>query len=92
MDSTVQPDRKETLATSIIPSASSTGLMITPPPIPQTLPIADAKKHTSAMIHIATAFPSFYTERLLFLFASSIPDRDGDAISDYVIRMDFSVF
>ena len=44
--STVQPDRKLIEETLITPKASSTGLMMTPPPIPQILPIIHAPKAT----------------------------------------------
>lgn len=50
MESTVQPDRKLIVATGKSPVASSTGLMITPPPIPQTAPIVDAKKQIANTI------------------------------------------
>ena len=44
MDKTVHPERKLMVLTSIIWKASRTGLIITPPPIPQIAPITDAKK------------------------------------------------
>ncbi|EEX20208.1 hypothetical protein BLAHAN_07239 [Blautia hansenii DSM 20583] len=44
MESTVQPDKKLMVATSITPNASRTGFMITPPPIPQIAPMMEAKK------------------------------------------------
>ena len=46
MDSTMQPDMKLMVLTEYRPKASSTGLMITPPPMPQMQPITDAKKLT----------------------------------------------
>ena len=52
MESTVHPERKDTDATSIIFAASSAGLIITPPPIPQIEPATDEKKHTNKMINI----------------------------------------
>lgn len=41
MASTVQPDRKLMLLTLMTPTASSTGLIMTPPPIPQIDPAID---------------------------------------------------
>ena len=46
MDSTVQPDKKLMVATAARPSMSSTGLMMTPPPMPQMAPAMEAKKLT----------------------------------------------
>ena len=43
---TVQPDRNVTAATDIMPVASSTGLMMMPPPIPQMVPRIQAPKVT----------------------------------------------
>ena len=42
----MQPDKKLIAVTSKIPTESSTGFIITPPPIPHMAPITDAKKHT----------------------------------------------
>ena len=39
MAMTVQPDRKVMVDTAITPVASSTGLMIMPPPMPQIVPM-----------------------------------------------------
>ena len=41
---TVQPDRKVMAGTGKTPMASSTGLMIMPPPMPQTVPSRQAAK------------------------------------------------
>lgn len=49
MESTVHPDRKETVVTAMTPVASSTGLIITPPPIPQIAPTTDEKKQTATI-------------------------------------------
>gem|GEM_PF-5062239 len=46
MESTVQPERKLMLLTLITPAASSTGLMITPPPTPQIPPMTEADRLT----------------------------------------------
>ena len=46
MESTVSPERKLMALTLITPMASSTGLMITPPPMPQMPPTADAARQT----------------------------------------------
>lgn len=43
--STVQPDKKLSASTGIILSASVTGFMITPPPIPVIAPVTDDAKH-----------------------------------------------
>lgn len=61
MESTVQPDRKLIVATGKSPVASSTGLTITPPPIPQIAPIVDAKKQitNTAMCVIDMNTPQF---------------------------------
>ena len=40
-------DRKLTADTLMTPSASTMGLMITPPPIPHSGPSRDARKHTT---------------------------------------------
>lgn len=52
MDSTVHPERNDADAISIIPAASSTGFIITPPPIPQIEPATDEKKQTRKIIQI----------------------------------------
>lgn len=52
MDSTVQPDKKLMAATVSSPSMSSTGLMTTPPPMPQMAPTTLAKKLTTKKIAI----------------------------------------
>ena len=44
MAMTVQPDRKVMVETDIRPVASSTGLMMIPPPIPQIVPMMQARK------------------------------------------------
>ena len=46
IESTVQEDKKLILLTSIILKESSTGFIITPPPIPQIAPIDEASKLT----------------------------------------------
>ncbi len=46
MAMTVQPDRKVTVATDMTPVASSTGLMMMPPPMPQMVPRIQAPKVT----------------------------------------------
>lgn len=53
MESTVHPDKKLTAATLSSESISSTGLIITPPPIPQIAPIMLADRLTikKANIH-----------------------------------------
>ena len=60
MDRTVQPDRKDTVVTLITPVASSTGLMITPPPIPQIAPTTEEKKQTSMIIRYSIFYPPVY--------------------------------
>ena len=55
MASTVHPDRKLTVATGIPETASSTGLMMTPPPTPLMPPMVVAsrqirKENTSSMV------------------------------------------
>ena len=50
MPRTVHPDRKLISVTCIIPSASSAGLMITPPPIPHILPMIQAPNATRKQI------------------------------------------
>ena len=87
MDSTVQPERKETDATSILPVASRIGRIRTPPPMPQIEPAADAKKHTNIMITIVIkiSFPNTST-------ATSIKKGDAIAIAYYVFYMDFFAF
>ena len=47
MASTVHPERKLMLLTPMTPVASSTGLMITPPPIPQTDPAVQDRMLTA---------------------------------------------
>ena len=47
MESTVSPDKKLMVDTLASPHTSRTGLMITPPPMPQMAPATDAKKLTS---------------------------------------------
>lgn len=44
MENTVQPDRKLMVLTGRMPKASSTGLMITPPPNPAMAPKVEAMK------------------------------------------------
>ena len=46
IESTVQPDKKLIVDTLAIWNRSKTGLMITPPPIPQIAPAVDARKLT----------------------------------------------
>ena len=58
MDSTVHPERKLMAETLSRPNESSTGLMMTPPPIPQMAPITHAPKLTSKKITYIK-FPSF---------------------------------
>lgn len=43
---TVQPERKLMVDTLAKPKRSSTGLMITPPPMPQTAPMREARELT----------------------------------------------
>lgn len=43
---TVSPDRKLASLTLMIPCMSMTGFMITPPPIPQMLPMPEARRQT----------------------------------------------
>ena len=45
IESTVQPERKLITDTLSTPNASSTGLIITPPPIPHIAPTIEARKH-----------------------------------------------
>ena len=52
MDSTVQPDKKLIAATVSSPSMSSTGLITTPPPMPQMAPATLARKLTKKKIAI----------------------------------------
>ncbi len=46
MESTVQPDKKLIVETLAQPNRSSTGFIITPPPIPHMAPATDAAKLT----------------------------------------------
>ena len=46
MESTVQPERNWMDARSMVPAASSTGLRMTPPPMPQIAPTTQARKET----------------------------------------------
>ena len=58
--STVQPERKLMLLTLMIPIASSTGLMMTPPPIPHIEPTIDDKILTAKktiVINISISLP-----------------------------------
>ena len=48
IERTMHPDMKLAVLTEKIPKASATGLMITPPPMPQMQPITDEKKLISA--------------------------------------------
>ena len=57
MDKTDSPDRKLMLLTLITPKASSTGLMITPPPMPQIPPMVEAARQMAKMIS-PTGIPS----------------------------------
>ena len=50
IERTVQPDKKLITETSIIWKASNTGLMMTPPPIPQIAPMTDAQKQIAKKI------------------------------------------
>lgn len=52
MDSTVHPDKKLAAEISKIPKASSSGLMIIPPPMPDIAPIVDA----AVLMHSMTAY------------------------------------
>ena len=52
MAMTVQPEMKLMAETLMMPMASSTGLIITPPPIPQILPIRQAKSATRKQMTI----------------------------------------
>lgn len=54
MDKTVQPDKKLMIETSMTPNASMTGLMMTPPPMPQMAPMVDAKNAIAAIRKIIT--------------------------------------
>ena len=47
MESTVHPDRKLMVETLASPNRSSTGLMITPPPMPQMAPATEASRLTA---------------------------------------------
>lgn len=88
MESTVQPDRNDTDAVSIIPDASSAGLIMTPPPIPQMEPAADEKKQISRIIN------SFIISILLSSYWYSVIIKKGVfiTISNHVFRMDFFAF
>src|SRR5699024_892193 len=55
--STVHPDRKLILLTLMTPTASSTGLMITPPPIPQIEPAIEDRILTAKNTHTITIKP-----------------------------------
>lgn len=57
MAMTVQPERKVTEATDMTPVASNTGLMIMPPPMPQTVPRTQAKKATRKQIKYTIILP-----------------------------------
>ena len=52
MQSTVHPERKLMLLTLMIPVASRTGLMMTPPPIPQMEPAVQDRILTAKKIPI----------------------------------------
>ena len=66
------PDRKLMALTDMSPSASSTGLMITPPPMPQMPPIVDAQRHTAKIMK-----PIRRTLSQLRPFSSSVTARSG---------------
>ena len=57
MDRTVQPERKLMVETGNAPSASRTGLMTTPPPIPQIAPMIDEKKQTANTAMYTSVIP-----------------------------------
>lgn len=59
MDSTVQPDKKLMADTVSSPSMSSTGLITTPPPIPQMAPATLARRLTKKKI-IINSTPSCF--------------------------------
>lgn len=58
MDSTVQPDKKLMVVTDSSPNVSNTGLMTTPPPIPQIAPTMLARKLTKKKTAIVSPPPS----------------------------------
>lgn len=58
MESTVQPERKLMVGTLARPSTSSTGLMITPPPMPQMAPTTEERKLTTRKRAWSMASPS----------------------------------
>ena len=62
---TVSPDRKLASLTLMIPCMSMTGFMITPPPIPQMLPMPEARRQTKNKTR-----PIFRTPMLLRYFYS----------------------
>lgn len=57
MDKTVQPERKLMVETGNAPSASRTGLMMTPPPMPQIAPMIDEKKQTANTAMYTSVIP-----------------------------------
>lgn len=66
MDKTVHPDKKLMVATSIIPKASRTGLIITPPPMPQIAPMIEAKKQIRKKITNNIIIPRIFSYSILF--------------------------
>ena len=60
IESTVQPDRKLMVLTSATRNKSRTGLIITPPPIPQIAPVTEDKKLINKQDNIVT--PRIFTD------------------------------
>ncbi len=74
MDSTVQPDKKLMAATVSSSNRSSTGLMTTPPPMPQMAPTTLARKLTKKKIAIVSTLlfphaltPGTYTDIIIYM-------------------------
>ena len=59
IESTVHPEQKLIVETGRNPNKSTTGLMITPPPIPTTAPTVEASRHTKNKTN-ETIMPSIF--------------------------------
>ena len=68
IERTVQPDKKLMVATSIMPNASRTGFIITPPPIPQIAPMMEAKKQIRQKITNNIIIPHIFLFYSILVF------------------------
>lgn len=83
--SPARPERYRNIifpATPSTPNISRTGLISTPPPIPQTAPATDAPKLTAAKITYRTIFPLFHHQKQqnpVFCLTERIPSLCSNA-------------